>query len=163
MPTTSLRNAEPNQVQNRCVNGVAHCLEGFDCHVHDTSLVALDSRNVFEDNERRSQDLGRTNRTEVQGIARIATPCVIVEVRVALAWRPCDQDIDISDSLALTTLGPSSRRTQLAIEQLADVRSDKVRVGEIQSIDVRRMGVTIDSQGHFGPAAQSPCRFGDTE
>jgi hypothetical protein len=82
---------------------------------------------------------------------------------VALAWRPCDQDIDISDSLALTTLGPSSRRTQLAIEQLADVRSDKVRVGEIQSIDVRRMGVTIDSQGHFGPAAQSPCRFGDTE
>jgi hypothetical protein len=108
VPVSALRNAEPDEVEDATSDGVAHRLEGRGRDRHDLSFVVAHRGHVLDEEEGRSEYLGRPRRAQVQRIAGVRPPRVVVQVRMTLAGWPCQQEVHLTHLASDLALGSGS-------------------------------------------------------
>ena len=108
VPASALRNAELDEVEHAAGDGVARRLEGRGRDRRRPSSVVAHGGHVLDDDEGRSEYLGRPRGAQVQGIAGVRPPRVVVQVRVTLAGWPCQQEVHLPHLASDLALGSGS-------------------------------------------------------
>ena len=145
MTPSTLWNAKIGEIHDRGRDLVPGGLQGLDGDANGTAGIPTNGGDVLDDDAPRLQDLCRPCHPHVQLVAGIRPARVVVEVRVTLAGRTSEQDVDRPDAVPKLCFGPPWRPPERAGEQRRDVLLPDLGRWEVQRVDGGGITVQLDS------------------
>ena len=96
VPSPPLRHTELHEAKHIASDRIPGGLKDLGRAFHDPALVMLHGGDILDYDESRPKHLHGAHCPQVQGVAGILTPGVVVEVRMPLTRRPGDKNVDFT-------------------------------------------------------------------
>jgi hypothetical protein len=103
--TPALWNTETGEVEHLIGNAVSSGSESYPSRVEDMSDVASHHRHVLDEDYRRHQYLCSPRHARVEFVSIVRASRMVVQVRMTLAGRAADENVDRPDFITHASLG----------------------------------------------------------
>lgn len=125
------------------------------CQVFETLLyhgraVVDDGTHVFNEHHFRLEELDRPDHAQVQAVPGVIATCVVVEIRMPLARRSRNEDIDWADRFSKSSPGSTRTIAQITGQNVVDVGQtrDVGREAKVVAIDANCVRRVVDRQAN---------------
>ena len=123
------------------------------------SAVMQCSGHVFDDNMLWSDEFGEASDPVVEAILRVVPATVVVQIAVALTWRPGDGQIHRTDLLNQRHLPRRRPSPQRGIQQQGRVHRPRSGTGKIPRIYIQGVLTVVYGKHHLKTSPNCPAGF----
>jgi hypothetical protein len=120
----------------------------------------LDRRNVLDQDGLGTEDLGGTRDQQVEVVAGVITPRVVVQIRVTLAWWSGEQNVHGSDLRSKSCLARGRQRTNGTVDESGDIRFEYRCFGKVAREHLRGIGTLLDRENDISAVSHASCSLG---
>jgi hypothetical protein len=101
---STLRGTQAGEIDHCLAHAITSLAECLDREISDVCCVMLHRWDVLDQDDSRSEYFSRSGHSGVERVSWVVAPRVVVQVRIALARRAAEQNVDFTYHFADTSL-----------------------------------------------------------
>nr|WP_052419972.1 hypothetical protein [Hyalangium minutum] len=164
MPHALLWDADIHHADKGFLHFITDVLKVSRSAVKHSSMVSPNALDVFDHQVSRPEHFSGSDHDEIQLVLLVLSASVVVEIRVPLARRTSNEDVDLAHFGSRSLLRSGRRSPDGTVEPRADISSLSSHARpKIEVVDTPNVLVPLHCEPHFEAPPEAAASLGDSE